>query len=258
MKVNFLTLFLLLSFTLSFAYGGVTYEQDQSQTAEQSLSTQQDSAREQAGERGSKQEPAGAIVWRPPLSDTAPQGQGSWIKRVGSGEMLTLIDGLRHDPRALVSLLAAFIALLAYLFNRSTAYRTATIEAQKMGVEINKQYISDPKLLRIEGNYDPSKITAEELAKLKAMAYLKLSVFEIIFAMLPWGQARKSWKAYFEVSLDNCPLLGEELEKNRIIYQRGLIRQYNKWKAKKATSPISAPQQPPEAKSIQVEETATH
>jgi hypothetical protein len=230
MKINFLTIFLLLSFTLSFAYGGVTYEQDQSQTAEQSLSTQQDSAPEQAGERGSKQEPAGATVWKLPLSDSA-----------------------------LVSLFGAFIALLAYLLNRSTAYRTATIEAQKMLVEMNKQYISDPKLLLIEENYDASKITAEELAKVKAMAYLKLNVFEVIFATLPWwGQVRKTWTTYFEVSLNNCPLLGEELEKNRIIYQRGLIRQYDEWKAKKATSPISAPQQPPKAKSVQVEEdTAT-
>ena len=77
-------------------------------------------------------------------------------------------------------------------------------------------------------------------AKLRAMAYLKLNVFEIIFATLPWGQARNTWKAYFEQSLNKSRLLAEELEKNREIYHRKLIRAYDKWE-KKRTAAVNPP-----------------
>ena len=132
---------------------------------------------------------------------------------------------------AWASLIGAFIAALAYILNRSTAYRTATIEAQKLLVEINKQYIADPKLLIIEERYDGSRIADENFAaKLKTMAYLKLNVFEVIFAALPYGRVRNTWKAYFKESLDKCSILGDELEEHGRIYHRGLMRAYRKWK----------------------------
>jgi hypothetical protein len=80
-------------------------------------------------------------------------------------------------------------------------------------------------------------------AKLRAMAYLKLNVFEVIFATLPWGQSRNTWKAYFEQSLEKSDLLAKELEKNRKIYHRKLIRAYDKWK-KKGTVPVNPPTKP--------------
>jgi hypothetical protein len=48
---------------------------------------------------------------------------------------------------------SAFVAILGYLLNREVAIRTATIEAQKMLLEINKQYVTKPELLLVEGEY---------------------------------------------------------------------------------------------------------
>jgi hypothetical protein len=89
-------------------------------------------------------------------------------------------------------------------------------------------------LLIIEDEYNaPVKMDAHLNAKLRAMAYLKLNVFEIIFATLPWGQSRRTWKTYFEESLKASSLLGKELEKHRAIYHRALIRAYDDWKEKR-------------------------
>lgn len=203
MNVIFRILFLLLSFTLPCVYGVFSYGQDQSPTEKPVSSTEHGSVQARSAERGAMQQSPGAKGWM--LSDSA-----------------------------MASLLGAFISGLAYVLNRSIAYRTATIEAQKLLVEINKQYISCPKLLLIEENYNTSTITDEDFrAKLKAMVYLKLNVFEVIFATLPYGRVRNTWKAYFNESLDKCSLLGDELEAHGKIYHRDLIRAYNKWKGEK-------------------------
>ncbi len=95
--------------------------------------------------------------------------------------------------------ISAAVAILAYDLNREVAIRTATIEAQKMLLELNKQYVAKPELLYIEGEYIGSVDLKNVafLAQLKAMVYLKLNVFEVIFATLPRGSEREAWIRYF-------------------------------------------------------------
>jgi hypothetical protein len=112
------------------------------------------------------------------------------------------------------------------MLDRQVAIRSATIEAQKMLLEINKLYVANPALLRIEGE-DAGPV---DKAQLRAMAYLKLNVFEVIFAVLPPGDELKPWVEYFTSSLRNSDLLRDELETNRDIYHRALIGAYDAWK----------------------------
>jgi hypothetical protein len=177
------------------------------------------------------QDPSSTGAKRAPPAEPAP-GQARSGEQ-GAAEKSAEAGGQGLSDSAWVSLVGAFIAALAYKLNRSVAHRTVTIEAQKLLVEINKQYISDPKLLAIENEYDaPVPTDVDFTAKLKAVAYLKLNVFEIIFAALPRGQARQTWTTYFEESLDKCNLLEDELEKHRKIYHPDLIRAYDDWKKK--------------------------
>jgi hypothetical protein len=127
---------------------------------------------------------------------------------------------------------SALVASLGYMLNREVAFRSATIEAQKMLLEINKQYVANPKLLHIEGeNVGSVDLTdAAFYLQLKAMAYLKLNVFEVIFAVLPAGAERKIWVSYFASSLSRSGLLVDELETNRDIYHTTLINEYDVWK----------------------------
>jgi hypothetical protein len=126
------------------------------------------------------------------------------------------------------------VASLAYMLNRETAFRSATIEAQKMLLEINKQYVANPKLLHLEGedigSLDPTDTAFK--AQLKAMVYLKLNVFEVIFAVLPAGTERDTWIKFFEWSLNKSAVLADELVKNRDIYHAALIDAYDVWKRK--------------------------
>ena len=151
----------------------------------------------------------------PPAGDNAQRGMtaAAWVALFGA-------------------LLSGTFAGLAYKLSRTTAFRTATIESQKMLLEINKAYVAEPKLLALEGEYDASRVTdADFPAKLKAMAYMKLNVFELVFPVLPRGRGRDAWVTYFELSLRKSELLGEELEKNRAIYHHDLLRAYDAWKA---------------------------
>jgi hypothetical protein len=214
MKAIRRVVFFLVTFNLFCGYASVIHAQEQSLSGEKQAS----SAEQPSPQAGSETRSA------------TPQA--------GKKEN----DGLSVSFWA--ALLGALIPLLAYKLNRSVAYRTVTIEAQKLLVEINKQYISDPTLLIIEGEYNGHvKMDVDFNAKLRAMAYLKLNVFEVIFATLPWGQSRNTWKAYFEQSLEKSDLLAKELEKNRKIYHRKLIRAYDKWK-KKGTVPVNPPTKP--------------
>ena len=120
----------------------------------------------------------------PPAKDVASQGMTitAWVSLFGA-------------------LLSGVFAALAYKLSRTTAFRTATIESQRMLLDINKAYLADPKLLAIEGEYDASTVTDPEFpAKLKAMAYMKLNVFEVVYASFPTSlsslvfcQAKFSW-----------------------------------------------------------------
>jgi hypothetical protein len=139
---------------------------------------------------------------------------------------------------AVVSIVAAvlsiFFFLMNYLLSTRIANRTVTIEAQKMLLEINKQYIQDPDLFAI---YD-SHPNREQLLKsqsglekkIEALGFLKLNVFEAVFAVLPRGSSYGAWKAYFEDSLQTCGVLQEELDRHGGIYHPNLIHAYVEWK----------------------------
>jgi hypothetical protein len=133
---------------------------------------------------------------------------------------------------------SAVVAILGYLLNREAAIRSATIEAQKMLLEINKQYLISPKLLYIEGEYAGAVDLTDTTfnAQLRAMAYLKLNVFEVIFAVLPAGSERETWLKYFESSLSKSVLLADELERNHDIYHTALIDAYDGWKKRQGSA----------------------
>ena len=139
------------------------------------------------------------------------------------------------EPKALALMIAGVtpvIAFCAYVLNSEVAFRSATIEAQKMLLEINKQYVANPKLLYLEGDdvgpVDPTDTNFN--AQLKAMAYLKLNVCEVIFAVLPGGDERETWVRYFRSSLTRSDVLAGELEKYRDIYHPSLITAFDAWK----------------------------
>jgi hypothetical protein len=144
---------------------------------------------------------------------------------------------------------SAVITSLTFMFNRQVAFRSATIEAQKMLLEINKQYMANPKLLCLEGEnvavVDQTDTTFN--AQLKAMAYLKLNVFELIFAVLPGGPERETWVRYFDRSLTNSPFLADELVKNQEVYHAALMKAYNIWNSKRVGSADRKSAQPKSA-----------
>jgi hypothetical protein len=137
---------------------------------------------------------------------------------------------------AVVSLLGAATSALyarkSALQNRQIADRTVTVEAQKLLLEINKQYISDPNLFAIyddhPGRDQLLKNDPKFLEKIKAMGYLKLNVFEVIFEVLPNLNAYPAWAAYFEDSIRRCSVLRDELSGSPHIYNSNLIAEYRR------------------------------
>jgi hypothetical protein len=150
----------------------------------------------------------------------------SWADPSTSQKVLSWATGISAAG------VSAFVGILAFQLNRGVAIRSTTIEAQKMLLEINKQYITFPELLYIEnehvGPVDPEEPKTK--AKLKAMVYLKLNVFEVIFAVLPEGPERETWLKYFEASLSKSDLLAKELDRHHEIYHPALIDAFTDWK----------------------------
>ncbi len=144
-----------------------------------------------------------------------------------------------------LSIIAAGLSFFYFLKNRKLskeiADRTVTIEAQKFLLEVNKQYISEPKLFAIyddfPGRDELFKTRPDLLEKVKALGYLKLNVFEIVYSVLPEGGA---WQAYFEDSLKRCSLLRQELTEQESIYDKNLVAAYKRWKDKQPAS-VNAP-----------------
>jgi hypothetical protein len=138
---------------------------------------------------------------------------------------------------AIVSLLGALGSLVYFCktsrLSRHNADRTVTFEAQKLLVEINKQFIADPSLFAIYDDNPENKKALERYPKLKAkveaLGYMKLNVYEIVFAKLPDDSREGSWKGYFLDSLDRCSVLAEELEVSQPIYHPNLIHAYKEW-----------------------------
>jgi hypothetical protein len=144
-------------------------------------------------------------------------------------------------PGAIVSLIAAISSVIFSLYyfsknrtlSREIAERTVTFEAQKLLLEINKQFIADPSLFAI---YDDNPANEQALkkysklkAKVEALAYMKLNVFEIVFAKLPNDSTAGPWKAYFLDSLDRCSVLRDELKTSKAIYHPRLVHEYKEW-----------------------------
>ena len=176
---------------------------------------------------GTPPNPANAVV----------QGQGSGSGAANedkSTKRERLGIALASDA---VSIIAASVSFLYFWKNRKLskeiADRTVTIEAQKFLLEVNKQYVSDPRLFAIYDEYPKRdelfKKEPDVLEKVKALGYLKLNVFEIVYSVLPEGGA---WQAYFEDSLEKCSLLRQELTDQETIYDKNLVAAYKRWKKK--------------------------
>jgi len=121
-----------------------------------------------------------------------------------------------------------------------------TVESQKLLLEINKQYLSCPDLFAIYKDYPGRDELLNKDTKLpekvKALGYLKLNVFEIVFAVLPTkGSSYKAWEAYFEDSLNRCPVLVEEISAQRAIYGSHLLAAYDRWFEKQPKAPRYRP-----------------
>jgi hypothetical protein len=136
-----------------------------------------------------------------------------------------------------LSLIALGLSFFYFRRNRKLskeiADRTVTIEAQKLLLEVNKQYVSDPRLFAIYDKYPKRdelfRKEPDVLEKVKALGYMKLNIFEVVYSVLPEGGA---WQAYFEDSLEKCSLIREELTNQEKIYDKNLVAAYKRWKEK--------------------------
>jgi hypothetical protein len=157
-----------------------------------------------------------------------------------------------------VSIVAAGLSLYFFVGNvkltRKIADRTVTVTAQQFLLEINKQYLSDPALFAIYDDWPGrDKLFLEDpnfVNRLKAMGYLKLNVFEIVFAALsPGSDEYDAWVAYFDDSLNRCSVLRDELANQPKIYGRKLLAAFRRWQntgsANITPSETSTPRQVP-------------
>jgi hypothetical protein len=182
------------------------------------------------------------VVW----AQTSPSSPRQVEDKLTKKERWTLVF---PGVSAGVALIGAFLSFMYFRKNvklsKQIADRTVTVESQKLLLEINKQYLSDPTLFAIYKDYpgrDQLLKDPKFLDKLKALGYLKLNVFEIVFAALPTeGSSYKAWEAYFEDSLKRCPVLVEELSAQREIYDSHLIAAYDRWFEKQPKTPRYRP-----------------
>ena len=162
---------------------------------------------------------------------------------------------------AVVAVAALVVSILVYLktseLSRKIADRTVTIEAQKLLLEINKLFVSDPRLLIVYRADDQvhkliEKIGTETRAelsskapellkaiepvenfagKLAALGFMLLNVFEIVFAQMPGGPEYNTWVNYFKDTLDRCPIVCKSLElpEAKVIYHPKLMAAYQAW-----------------------------
>ncbi len=173
----------------------------------------------------------------PNTANAAVQGQGGGSGATNEDESARRA-GLRIAiASGAVSVVAAVLSFIYFWKNRKLskeiADRTVNIEAQKFLLEVNKQYVCDPRLFAIYDKYpnrdELFKREPDLLEKVRAFGYLKLNVFEIVYSVLPEGGA---WQAYFEDSLEKCSLLRQELTDQEKIYDKNLLAAYKRWKMK--------------------------
>jgi hypothetical protein len=190
-----------------------------SHTSEQSLamlpSGGEETAQRAAGVPNSAEVP-------PAHTGNQPAGRSIWTQVVLTG---------------IIPLFAAVCSLYFFFKNRDLskgiANRTVTFEAQKLLVEINKQFIADPSLFAIYDDIQENKKALDSSRRLKdkvrALGYMKLNVFEIVFSVVPDVSEDGPWKAYFLDSLDRCSVLADEIKTFKAIYHCRLVEEYEEW-----------------------------
>lgn len=163
------------------------------------------------------------------------------------------ISEIETSGSAIASLCGATISLIALLFtlwlNGKVANRTVRVEGQKLLLEINKQYLANPELFAIyDSEYPKLKAMGFQKhgslfkRKLEALAYMKINVFEIIYAVHPgigspfrklWNRIvrpkRSAWEVYFADSIAKCSLVRTELETHPTLYNDALISAFRKY-----------------------------
>jgi cell division protein FtsL len=204
--------------------------------------------------RNSGQKTASNTVEPPAPERTPPKDQFSKAMQAPVEKQTpgaaTPREGADESLKTMISMLSVLVAVLSlavsastavyvyrknYQLNTTIAERTVTIEAQKLLLEINKQFISDPDLFAIyddnPGRRELLNSKPQYVEKLKALGYMNLNVFEIVFTVLGRGTSRKTWDAYFEDTIRRCSILQEELNKNTAIYHPELIAAYRSWQS---------------------------
>jgi hypothetical protein len=120
--------------------------------------------------------------------------------------------------------------------SREISDRTVRIEAQKLLLEINKQFLSNPDLFAVyDDEFDKLPLARQQDAKLRtslrAVAYMKLNIFEIVFAVHPTGVEESAWKSFFKDSLTKCTLVRKSLREHSELYNKVLIGLYDQYKS---------------------------
>ncbi len=158
---------------------------------------------------------------------------------------------------ALVALAGTAFAVFYYYrtleLSERIADRAVTVEAQKLLLEINKALVTDPRLFSIYREGDELHVLIAKYAtgknsqlsidgpaisdlpgKVVAFGCMLINVFEIVFAQLPKGPEHLTWQAYFEDSLNRCPVICDLLQLREAdkIYHQNLMAAFRLWKEK--------------------------
>jgi hypothetical protein len=179
------------------------------------------------------------------------------IAAVGSAALLRHLGFSSQSwitSAALVASAGTAFAVVYYYrtleLSKRIADRTVTVEAQKLLLEINKALVADPRLFSIYKDDDellvliakyatiensklPSSgpVVSDLPGKLVALGCMLINVFEIVFAQLPEGPEHITWQAYFEDSLNRCPVISDLLKLKNAdkIYHPNLMAAFRLW-----------------------------
>ncbi len=179
----------------------------------------------------------GASVLQKPSSDTAKDsGNDDGKANGGTGTLreILLFPGVLAFVGSLIAVAATYgIYRRTRALSSQLPDRTVRIEAQKLLLEINKQFLSNPELLAIyDDEFDKLPKDRQADAKLRgslrAIAYMKINVFEIVFAIHPSGAGNGPWKAYFDDTVAKCTLVRKELRENESLYNEVLTEAFKR------------------------------
>ncbi len=160
---------------------------------------------------------------------------------LSSSELSAWLKSYPSLITAIVSFVAISVSIIALFRTRNIANRTVRIEAQKLLLEVNKALVVSPRLFSIFDSGLTKKgekancpeqpppckngcpENGDECRKLRAFAYMKLNVFEIVLAVHPKGDEAATWERYFEHTLKNSRITRTVLKENLQIYSDELI-----------------------------------